>query len=219
MFVAIVPVYNEEKRITEVIKSLKLYVDSVVVVDDKSVDNTIGEAEKSGVIVLKHKINLGQGAALETGQKYAREIGADYVLHFDGDGQFCVEDIAPALANLKQNKADILFGSRFLDNRTNLPFFKKHVLLPLGRFVNKLFDVVDLHDSQNGFRILNKKALDKIRITQNRMAHATEIMGLTKENNLKFVEFPVKVIYHEYGQGFSSGFKIVKDLLLGKFLK
>ena len=219
MFIAIVPVYNEEKRITEVIKNLRQYVDSVVVVDDKSIDNTIEEAEKSGAIVLKHKINLGQGAALETGQEYARKIGADYVLHFDGDGQFCVEDIAPALEKLQQSNADILFGSRFLDNRTKLPFFKRHVLLPLGRLVNRLFDVVNLYDSQNGFRILNKKALDKIRITQNRMAHATEIMGLTKENNLKFVEFPVKVIYHEYGQGAGGGFHIVKDLLLGKFLK
>src|SRR3989344_5219708 len=173
MFIAIVPVYNEEKRITEVIKNLRQYVDSVVVVDDKSIDNTIEEAEKSGAIVLKHKINLGQGAALETGQEYARKIGADYVLHFDGDGQFCVEDIAPALEKLQQSNADILFGSRFLDNRTKLPFFKRHVLLPLGRLVNRLFDVVNLYDSQNGFRILNKKALDKIRITQNRMAHAT----------------------------------------------
>jgi len=90
---------------------------------------------------------------LETGQEYARKIGADYVLHFDGDGQFCVEDIAPALEKLQQSNADILFGSRFLDNRTKLPFFIRHVLLPLGRLVNRLFDVVNLYDSQNGFRI------------------------------------------------------------------
>ncbi|MFA7315083.1 MAG: glycosyltransferase family 2 protein [Candidatus Magasanikbacteria bacterium] len=219
MFIAVVPVFNEEKKIVEVVKNLKLYVDSVVVVDDKSIDNTILEAENSGAIVLKHKINLGQGAALETGHEYARKIGADYVLDFDGDGQFCVEDIIPALEKLKETDSDILFGSRFLDNRTKLPFFKRYIILPLGRFVNKLFGVIDLHDSQNGFRILNKHALDKIRITQNRMAHATEIMGLTRENNLKFVEFPVKVIYHEYGQGVGGGFKIVRDLIWGKFLK
>ena len=219
MFIAIVPAFNEEKRIAEVIRSLKPHVDSVVVVDDKSVDNTILEAERSGAIILKHKINLGQGAALETGHEYARQLGADYVLHFDGDGQFCVEDIVPALTKLQETNSDILFGSRFLDKRTKLPFFKRYVLLPIGRLVNKLFGVVDLHDSQNGFRILNKHALEKIKITQNRMAHATEIMGLTKEHNLKFVEFPVQVIYHEYGQGAGGGVKIVRDLLLGKFLK
>jgi len=156
---------------------------------------------------------------LETGHEYARQLGADYVLHFDGDGQFCVEDIVPALTKLQETNSDILFGSRFLDKRTKLPFFKRYVLLPIGRLVNKLFGVVDLHDSQNGFRILNKHALEKIKITQNRMAHATEIMGLTKEHNLKFVEFPVQVIYHEYGQGAGGGVKIVRDLLLGKFLK
>lgn len=219
MFIAIVPVFNEEKRIAEVVKSLRAHVDSVVVVDDKSSDNTVLEAKKNGAIILSHKINLGQGAALETGHEYARMMDADYVLHFDGDGQFCVDDIIPALENLQKNEADILFGSRFLDKRSKLPFFKKYFLLPIGKFVNKLFGVVPLRDAQNGFRILNKKALEKIRITQNRMAHATEIMGLVKEHGLKYVEFPVQVIYHEYGQSTLGGFKIVRDLLFGKFLK
>jgi glycosyltransferase involved in cell wall biosynthesis len=219
MFIAIVPAYNEEKRIAQVIGDLLSHVDIVVVVDDKSSDATIVEAEKNGAVVLKHKLNLGQGAALETGHEYARKVQADYVLHFDGDGQFCVEDILPALEKLKEEKVDILFGSRFLDNRTKLPFFKKYILLPIGRFVNKFFGVISLRDSQNGFRILNKHALEKIKITQNRMAHATEIMGLTKEHNLKYIEFPVQVIYHEYGQGLKGGFGIVKDLLLGKFIK
>ncbi|PIZ94920.1 MAG: glycosyltransferase family 2 protein [Candidatus Magasanikbacteria bacterium CG_4_10_14_0_2_um_filter_33_14] len=219
MFIAIVPAYNEEKRIAQVVSDLLKSVDSVIVVDDKSRDNTIGEATQSGAMVLQHKINLGQGAALETGHEYARSIGVDYVLHFDGDGQFCVEDIAPALEKLKESKADILFGSRFLDNRSKVPFLKKYFLLPIGRFINKLFGVVSLKDSQNGFRILNRNALEKIKITQNGMAHATEIMGLTRKHNLNYVEFPVKVIYHEYGQGIGGGLKIVKDLFLGKFLK
>ncbi|EKE07261.1 MAG: glycosyl transferase family protein [uncultured bacterium] len=219
MFIAIVPAYNEEKRIGDVVQKLLSHVDKVVVVDDKSQDNTIFEAEKNGAFVLKHNINLGQGAALETGHKYARKLGADYVLHFDGDGQFVVDDIVPALNRLKETNSDILFGSRFLDDRTNLPFLKKYFILPIGRFVNKIFGVVPLKDSQNGFRILNKLALEKIVITQNGMAHATEIMGLTKEHNLKFVEFPVQVIYYEYGQGMGGGFKIVRDLIWGKFLK
>ncbi|MFA7244569.1 MAG: glycosyltransferase family 2 protein [Candidatus Magasanikbacteria bacterium] len=219
MFVAIVPAYNEEKRIYKVIEELQNFVDLVVVVDDFSADNTYLEANKTKAIVLQHKINLGQGAALETGHAYARKIGADYVLHFDGDGQFVVDDILPALNKLKETEYDILFGSRFLDNRSNLPFSKKYFILPIGRIVNKIFGVVPLKDSQIGFRILNKKALEKIVITQNRMAHATEIMGLTKKNNLKYIEFPIKVIYHEFGQGVSGGFKIVRDLIWGKFLK
>jgi len=219
MFVAIVPAYNEEKRIGSVLRSLFEHVDLVVVVDDSSKDNTAKIARDAGVVVLNHKINRGQGASLETGHEYARQLKADYVLHFDGDGQFDAEDILPALEKLKQTNSDILFGSRFLGGRSQIPSFKKNVLLPLGRAVNRLVTGVKLTDAHNGFRILNKRALAKIRISQDGMAHATEILSLAKINNLKLVEYPVKVTYHEYGQGARGGIKIVRDLVMGKFIK
>jgi len=219
MFIAIVPAYNEEKTIGSVVRSLFEHVDKVVVVDDASKDNTFGEAKKTGAIVLKHKINCGQGAALETGHEYARRVEADYVLHFDGDGQFNAGDVEPALKQLKEEDAEILFGSRFLDDRSNVPWFKKNVLYPVGYVVNKIFGAVKLTDVHNGFRILNKKALNKIQITHDKMAHATEIVSLAKKYNLKYIEFPVKVTYSEYGQGVSGGIKIVRDLLFGKFVK
>lgn len=219
MFIAVVPAYNEEKRIGSVVRSLFEHVDKVVVVDDCSQDNSSFEAEKAGAIVLCHEINRGQGAALETGHDYAREVDADYILHFDGDGQFDVADIKPALAKLKESQVDVLFGSRFLDSRSKIPWFKKKILLPIARLVNRFFTKSKLSDVHNGFRILNKRALDKIKITQDRMAHATEIPALVKKHNLQYVEFPVKVTYHEYGQRAGSGFKIVRDLLLGRFVK
>ncbi|PLX28752.1 glycosyl transferase [Candidatus Parcubacteria bacterium] len=219
MFLAIVPAYNEEKRIGSVVRSLFEYVDAVVVVDDASTDKTVDESRKAGGVVLSHEINLGQGAALETGHEYARQAKADHVLHFDGDGQFHVEDIIPALDKLKKKKADILFGSRFLDNRSNMPWFKKYIVSPVGHMVNRAFGAVRLTDVHNGFRILNKKALNNIKISQDRMAHATEILALTKKYNLTYIEFPVKVTYHEYGQSAAGGFKIVRDLLFGKFMK
>jgi len=219
MFLAIVPAYNEEKTIGSVVRSLFDHVDKVVVVDDCSSDNTSNAAREAGAHVISHKINLGQGAALETGHEYARNIDADYVLHFDGDGQFDVVDIESALQELKSKKADILFGSRFLDNRSNIPWFKKYIILPIGRIVNSIFGSIPVRDSQNGFRILSKNALEKIHITQNRMAHATEILSLTKKYNLSFVEFPVKVVYREYGQGLGGGFHILRDLIFGKFVR
>ena len=206
MFVAIVPAYNEEKRIGSVVQSLFEHVDRVVVVDDASVDNTSPEARKAG-------------AALETVHAYAREVGADFVLHFDGDAQFDVGDIKPALERLKKEGADILFGSRFLGVDSNMPWFKKNILSPVGRMVNNFFGAVRVSDAHNGFRILNKKALGNIQITQDRMAHATEILTLTKQKGLKHTEFPVKVTYHEYGQRASNGFHIIKDLVFGKFIK
>ena len=215
----VIPAHNEEKRIGSVVQSLFEHVDKVIVVDDASVDNTSEDGRKAGAVVLNHKINLGQGAALETGHEYARKINADYVLHFDGDGQFHVEDVIPAFESLKKEKADILFGSRFLDNRSNMPWFKRYILSPIGHLVNIIFGAVRLTDVHNGFRILNKRALNKIIISQDRMAHATEILALTKKHNLKYIEFPVKVTYHEYGQSATGGFKIVRDLLWGKVVR
>lgn len=218
MFVAVVPAYNEEKKIGSVVQSLFDHVDKVIVVDDCSCDNTYQVAEDVGTIVLRHKINRGQGAALQTGHECALSLGAEYVLHFDGDNQFCVEDIKPALEKLKVSGADILFGSRFLDDRTQIPWLKKHIIFPIARLVNKFLGV-KLSDIHNGFRILNKKALQAIIIEQDRMAHATEIPAKAQKLGLKYVEFPVKVVYHEFGGGVGHGLSVFRDLMLDWFVK
>ncbi len=219
MFIAVVPAYNEGESIGSVVQGLFGHVDKVVVVDDCSVDNTFSVAQEGGAEVLQHKINRGQGASLQTGHDYALKLNADYVLHFDGDGQFDVGDIAPALTELKKSQADILFGSRFLGKSANIPFIKKYILFPPAKLFNRIFGGVDLTDIHNGFRILNRKALEKIIIEQDRMAHATEIPAKAKKLGLKYIEFPVKVTYHRYGGGLGHGLGVVKDLLMGKFLK
>ncbi len=218
MFIAVVPAYNEEKKIGSVVQSLFGHVDQVVVVDDASPDNTFQIAKDAGAVVLRHGINRGQGAALQTGHDYALKNNAEYVLHFDGDGQFCVEDILPALNKMKESSYDVLFGSRFLGKKSNIPWLKRFVLFPMARIFNKMSGVY-LTDIHNGFRILNKKALEVLKIEQDRMAHATEIPVKVKKLGLKYVEFPVKVVYHEYGQGIGNGLSVAKDLLFGKFLK
>ncbi len=219
MIVALVPAFNEAKQIGSVVRSLFNHVDKVVVIDDASSDETMIEAREVGAIVLRHELNRGQGAALQTGHDYALEIGADYVVHFDGDGQFDAADIKPALEKLKQVKADVLFGSRFLDRRSRIPCLKRYIILPLGRIFNRCFWQLKLSDAHNGFRILNRRALEKIKISQERMAHATEIPALAKKYNLRYIEFPVKVTYHKYGQGMHTGLGVVKDLFLAKFLR
>lgn len=220
MFIAIVPALNEEKRIGIVVRGLTEcgVVDEVVVVDDGSKDMTAKIAREAGAVVLSHPINRGQGAALETGNVYARSRFADFVLYFDGDNQFSPSDINPALSALSSSGADILFGSRFLDTRSNIPFFKRYILFPMARLIDRAIGGLVLSDVHNGFRLLSKTALSKIIITQEGMAHATEIPMLVKKHKLKHIEFPVKVIYHEYGQGLSGGFTILRDLILGKFV-
>lgn len=219
MFLAVVPAYNEGKTIGSVIRSLFSQVDKVVVVDDGSTDATMRLAQEASAVVLHHSLNRGQGAALQTGHEYALKIGADYVLDFDADGQFSAVDIAPALAELKKQNVDILFGSRFLDVSSQLPWTKKYLLLPWARFFQRLFWGVKLSDVHNGFRLYRASALTKIHITQDRMAHATEIVLQAHQAGLKIIEFPVKVVYHEYGQGVGGGWAIIKDLFTGKFLR
>ncbi|HRH23945.1 MAG TPA: glycosyltransferase family 2 protein [Candidatus Magasanikbacteria bacterium] len=218
MFIAIVPAYNESKRIKSVVKSLIPQVDKVVVIDDASIDDTAVHAEAAGAIVLTHPINLGQGAALETGQVYARMLNADIVLHFDGDGQFDVRDIVQA-KKIIESGVDVVLGSRFLGVSSQIPWFKRCIILPIARLVNWLFTGIKLTDAHNGFRMLGRRGLEHITITHNRMSHATEIISLIKKNNLTYREFPVSVTYHEYGQKVSGGFTIIKDLIIGKIIK
>lgn len=219
MFFAIVPAYNEEKTIGPVVRGLLASVDLALVVDDGSSDRTEAIARAAGAVVLRHKINRGQGAALETGHEYARRAGADYVLHFDADGQFDIGDIASALFTLKKENADILLGSRFLDGRSRVPWFKERIMFPLARLFHRLAFGIILTDAHNGFRILNRRALEVIRITHDRMAHATELVRLAADADFRMIEFPVRVVYREYGQGALGGLRALSELAFGRFVK
>ena len=219
MFLAIVPAYNESKRVGSVVRSLLLHVDTVLVVDDGSTDDTAEIAWQAGATVLTHRLNRGQGAALETGHVYARRVGAEYILHFDADGQFSVDDILPALSLLKHAQVDIIFGSRYKDSRSNVPWTKKYLLRPIGKLVDRMIGGLKLSDAPNGFRLFNKNALHTLSLTHSGMAHASEIPALVKKHGLRYMEVPVSVMYHEYGQGIGGGIRVVRDLLLGKFSK
>lgn len=162
MIVVVVPAFNEAASIGPVVQGLfKHGFTSVVVVDDGSSDDTARLAAEAGAVVLRHPINRGQGAALETGNEFARRQGADFVVHFDADRQFNPADIAPALKALQEKKIAVLLGSRFLDDRSKIPFFKKTFLLPVARFINRIMTGLVLTDGQNGFRILSSPSLSK----------------------------------------------------------
>lgn len=218
MIFLVLPAYNEEKKIGRVIRGLfERGYKNVVVVDDGSIDNTAQEAQLAGASVVKHGLNRGQGAALQTGNEYALQKGAEIIVHFDSDGQFDPADIASGLELLKNKNLDIIFGSRFLDKRSKIPFVKKYFILPLSRLINNLFTGLKLTDVHNGFRIMTKETASKILITQDKMAHNTEIPRLVKKYNLRFSEHPVEVVYLENGQGVVGGFKILFDLFVSKF--
>ncbi len=215
----IVPAYNEEKRIGEVLKSLAGLPYQVVVVDDASSDRTYQIASDYPVDLIRHELNRDQGAALQTGNQYALSQGADIIVHFDGDGQFLAEEIETMIRPLVAEDYDIVFGSRFLGKKSRLPWFKEHILFALARLVNRVFLGIKNTDPQNGFRAMTSQAAQKIIIEQDGKAHCSEIMAKAYEYKLKIKEIPVTVIYRDFGQGFSGGLKILKDILFTKLSK
>jgi glycosyltransferase involved in cell wall biosynthesis len=214
----IIPAYNEEKNIFSVLNNVKKHVDQVVVVDDGSVDKTYELAEKIGAIVLRHIVNRGQGAALRTGTEYALKNGADIIVHFDADGQFLAEEIKAVIHPIESGEAKIVFGSRFLEKKSHIPFLKKYFIMPLAMFFISVMGVRKITDPQSGFRALSRKAAEAIKIEHDGMAHCSEILVKTFKNKLKFKEVSVTVIYNEFGQRFGGGVRIIKDIFIKKII-
>jgi len=216
----IIPAHNEAERIGRVIRGLFEHGwKNVVVVDDGSSDNTAEVARAEGVNLVRHEINRGQGAALQTGNEYAWAQSAEIIVHFDGDDQFDAGDIKGAVELLQNNSLDVVLGSKILDNRSLIPGLKKYFIIPIGRVVNFLMTGVWLTDVHNGFRVLTPLATEKIVITQDGMAHNSDILRQIKKLKLPFAEYPVKVVYHEFGQGTGGGVKIIFDWLISLFVK
>jgi len=220
----IIPAYNEERSVVDVVNKVKAMVNVVVVVDDCSTDKTFELASGTEAVVLRHALNRGQGAALETGDSYALKNGADIVVHFDADGQFLFDEIPDVLRPLKDGEADAVFGSRFLGKKTEMPFLKENILFPIARKVNNFFGVKTT-DPQSGFRALNHKALKMISIQNDGSAHCTEILTKAFRYGLKVKEVPITVVYNEFGQGLlggkgrgKGGLAIVRDLILSRFI-
>lgn len=213
----VVPVYNENpEKLGNVLSNLKNFVDEIVMVDDGSDYNYA--LPVTHYILLKHKINRGQGAALQTGTDFAVQNGADIIVHFDADGQHNPADIPNLIKPLLENKADIVFGSRYLSKTNQIPWLKNFFIHPVAKIVNYLFTGLKLSDAHNGLRAFNFRVADQIRLSQDRMAHATEYLQLVKKNKIRYTEVAVLVNYSQYGQGLKAGIKIIKELLTGKIL-
>src|SRR5262249_25034634 len=161
----VVAAYNEEPRLAATLAGLRgRGYDNVVVVDDGSRDHTREVALASGAWVLRHLLNLGQGAALQTGIRFALDRGAGTVVTFDADGQHDPDQIPALAAPVRDGTADIALGSRFLGQAENIPFTRKLVLKG-GVLFTRLFSGIKVTDTHNGFRALSRAAAEKIVIT------------------------------------------------------
>lgn len=221
----IIPNYNEDIEVVrQTLLPLIAHRYTIVLVDDGSQGDTFTSFSDLPIFYLRHPVNLGQGAALQTGMEFAKRRGANCVVHFDADGQHPAAGLNQLLAPLRQGKADVVLGSRFLrrEDENNIPPFRKIVLM-FARAVNGLFTGMWLSDAHNGLRALNRQALEAIQLTENRQAHATEILYQIRRNRLRAVEVPSNVTYTAYsrskGQSSMNAFSVFVDLILNKLFK
>jgi len=214
----IIPLYNEEQVIAEVIGQVREVFGQVVCVDDGSADRSAEIAAKAGARVVRHPFNLGQGAALQTGFEYALgDPTMKYAITFDADGQHQISDALGMVERLRAGEAEVVFGSRFLDERSKPSFSKKMVLRAAVGYTN-MTTHTRLTDAHNGLRAISRPVLEKITITQNRMAHASELVAQIGASKASYVEHPVHIIYSDYskakGQSLWNSINILADLIL-----
>ncbi len=158
----IIPAYNEEKSIGMVIDKIQKtapWVD-IVVVDDSSSDNTVKIAQEKGARVLPHPVNLGPGAAAQTGYKYALEYPYDFVVQLDADGQHEPRYINDLLSVLQSDSADMVIGSRFLGAQGYKPSLIRKVGMEVFAVIVSLVIGQKITDSSSGFRALKRELVE-----------------------------------------------------------
>lgn len=218
----VIPAYREEARLRKTLDELIERYSNVVVVDDGSPDDTGIAAREAGVWVLRHPLNRGQGASLQTGIDFALQRGATAIVTFDADGQHDPNDIPAILKPVLGGDADISLGSRFLGKTVGIPL-SRWVVLKLAILFTRVVSRISVTDTHNGFRAFTRKAAQQLRIRQDRMAHASEILDEVRRLGLRYREVPVTIRYSAAtlakGQSSWNAVRIVWQLLIGRVVK
>jgi len=214
----VVPLFNEAQVIGDVVRQARATFPHVVCVDDGSKDDGARVAEAAGAVVVRHPVNLGQGAALQTGFEYALGVPTmRWVVTFDADGQHQVDDVVAMLDKARAEGLDVVFGSRFLDGRTDAGLLKKLVLRAAVGYTN-LTTHTRLTDAHNGLRVISRDVVERIEISQNRMAHASELVQQIGALDVRYAESPVHILYTDYskakGQSLWNAVNILAELIL-----
>jgi polyprenyl-phospho-N-acetylgalactosaminyl synthase len=212
----VIPVYNEAKVISSVLRTALRYFNNIVCVDDGSTDNSARIMSKLPIHLVKHPVNLGQGAALQTGIEYARsQPDAKYFVTFDADGQHRIDDVKAMIAEIRKGEVDIILGSRFLNHQTTVGMAKQ-IVLKLGTKLGNVMSGTNLTDTHNGLRVFSRRFSEQLEITMPDMTHGTEVVILVGRSKLKYKEMPVTIDYTKYskakGQSLFNSVNILFDL-------
>ena len=189
-----IPAYNEEKSIALIITKLKKITDSIIVCDDGSSDMTAEISKNLGATVISHKKNMGYGVAINSIFQKSKELNVDLLVTFDADGQHRVEDIQKVIEPIKNNVADLVIGSRFLDKKSDVPNYRKIGIKVITKVTNASIRK-KLTDSQSGFRAYNGQVLSQISPSDMGMGISTEILIKSSSKGLKIMEVPITVLY------------------------
>lgn len=219
----IIPAFNEGSAVYETIQGIPDDFENIICVNDGSSDDTAAQISKTRATLVSHPINLGQGAALQTGIEYALlDPGVKYFVTYDADGQHRMEDVRKMIKHLKAKKLDIVLGSRFLGNAENITPGKKRILKLAIRFSN-LTTGVKLTDTHNGLRVFNRFAAENLQLKMPDFSHASEIIERIAQKGLSYEEAPVTIVYTDYsrgkGQSMINAVNISFDMLFNKVVK
>lgn len=213
----VIPMFNEGSVIHDVVAEVRQTFPHVVCVDDGSSDESAASAASAGAVVVKHPINLGQGAALQTGFDYALSDPAmTEVVTFDADGQHQVADAAGMVKKLHTEHLDVVIGSRFLDERTEVARLRR-LILKTAAVYTRWTSGMALTDAHNGLRVIGRPLLERLRLKQNRMAHASELVDQIGDLKVNWAEYPTHIIYSDYskakGQSLLNSVNILFELI------
>jgi len=215
-FWVIIPAYNEEKHVGKVIEEVKKYARNIVLVDDGSKDKTSEIGRNKKVIVLRHVVNLGKGAALKTGCDFALLKGAKQIIAIDADGQHEPKEIPNFLKSL--GGVDIVFGYRKFSQQ--MPFVLKLGNKSINTATKMLYGI-NLKDTQSGYRAFTADAYRKIRWKATDYSMESEMIANAGKHKLKYKEIPIQTIYSDKYKGTTvlDGFKIVFNMIKWRLFK
>ena len=220
----VIPCFNEGQVIFDVIASARQTFPNIVAVNDGSRDNSAEAIHAAGAHLVNHPVNLGQGAAIQTGVEYARaQPGAQYFVTFDADGQHQVKDVVAMVNRLRTEPVDIIVGTRFAgQDNSQVPWIKR-VVLKTVVMLSPRTKRLGLSDAHNGLRTFNRKVAEEMDIRMNGMSHASEIVAMIDNHGWRVAEQPVDILYTEYsmskGQSLINGVNILADGLMARRLK
>lgn len=212
----LVPAFNEAEVVGTVVGELRSAFPHVVCVDDGSSDGTADVALEAGAHVVSHPVNLGQGAAIQTGVEYARsQVGARVFATFDADGQHRLTDVITMIERLRCGDVDVVIGTRFASSGAGHIPLSKRLILRTAALLSPASRRLGLTDSHNGLRVFNRTVADSLTLTMSGMSHAGEFVSLIDENDWRVTEQPVEILYTDYsmskGQSLLNGVNIVFD--------